>query len=85
VVPEVVPEAQPVPKQVVEEKRPVTRKRTVKAAPKGKTPPAKSEKDTRDISDDQFTTLIQDSKPQITDPNLIMSGSKIKFPNRAAD
>jgi len=85
VVPEVVPEAQPVPKQVVEEKRPVTRKRTVKAAPKGKTPPAKSEKDTRDISDEQFTTLIQDSKPQITDPNLIMSGSKIKFPNRAAD
>lgn len=83
--PEVVPEAQPVPKQVVEEKRPVTRKRTVKAAPKGKTPSAQSEKDTRDISDDQFTTLIKDSKPQITDPNLIMSGSKIKFPNRAAD
>jgi hypothetical protein len=53
--------------------------------PKTRTTPPQSEKGIGDISDDQFTTLIQDSKPQVSDPNLIMSGSKIKFPNRAAD
>ena len=82
--PEVISEAQSVNKQVVEERRPVARKRTVKVTPKARTP-VQSEKDKRDISDDQFTTLIQDSKPQVADPNLIMSGSKIKFPNRTAD
>lgn len=82
--PVVISEAQSVTKQVVEERRPVARKRTVKVTPKVRTP-VQSEKDKRDISDDQFTTLIQDSKPQVSDPNLIMSGSKIKFPNRTAD
>ncbi|HQI95892.1 MAG TPA: AAA family ATPase [Syntrophorhabdus sp.] len=83
--PVVAQEVQSAPRQVVEEKRPVTRKRTVKVVPKTRTTPPQSEKGIGDISDDQFTTLIQDSKPQVSDPNLIMSGSKIKFPNRAAD
>ena len=83
--PAVAQEVQSAPRQVVEEKRPVARKRTVKAAPKARTTPPQTEKGMGGISDDQFTTLIQDSKPQVSDPNLIMSGSKIKFPNRAAD
>ena len=83
--PAVAQEVQSAPRQVVEEKRPVTRKRTFKAAPKARTTPPQTDKGMGGISDDQFTTLIQDSKPQVSDPNLIMSGSKIKFPNRAAD
>ena len=82
--PIVVSEVQPVHKQVVEENRQVMRKRSVKAVPKPRTP-KQSEKDAIVISDEHFTTLIQGSNPQIADPNLIISGSKIKFPNPTAD
>jgi general secretion pathway protein A len=42
--------------------------------------PARSAEDELARSDDKFTTLIQESKPQVVDPNLIATGSNIALP-----
>jgi hypothetical protein len=42
--------------------------------------PARSAEDELARSDDKFTTLIQESKPQAVDPNLIATGSNIALP-----
>jgi general secretion pathway protein A len=47
--------------------------------------PARSTEDERARSDDNFTTLIRESKPQIVDPNLIATGSNIKLPTPSAE
>ena len=42
--------------------------------------PVRSDEDEITRSDDKFTTLIQESKPRVVDPNLIATGSKIALP-----
>jgi general secretion pathway protein A len=72
-------------------KRPATRQRnTAQPAPQAEPPqkpvrakrdkPARSAEDELATSDDKFTTLIQESKPQAVDPNLIATGSNIALP-----
>jgi general secretion pathway protein A len=72
-------------------RRPVTRqKNIVQPSPQVETSQkpvrAKRDKPTRSAedelarSDDKFTTLIQESKPQAVDPNLIATGSNIALP-----
>jgi len=72
-------------------KRPSTRQRnTVQPIPQAESPqksvrakrnkPVRSEEDEITRSDDKFTTLIQESKPRVVDPNLIATGSKIALP-----
>lgn len=72
-------------------RRPVTRQRnTVQPSPQVESSqkpvrakrdkPARSAEDELARSDDKFTTLIQESKPQAVDPNLIATGSNIALP-----
>lgn len=47
--------------------------------------PARPTEDEIARSDDKFTTLIQESKPQVVDPNLIATGSKIALPKPSGE
>lgn len=74
---------------------PVRQRNAVQAAPQAESAqrpvrakrdkPARPTEDEIARSDDKFTTLIQESKPQVVDPNLIATGSKIALPKSSGE
>ena len=74
----------------VKKRAPARQRNAVQAIPQAESPqksarvkrnkPVRSDEDEITRSDDKFTTLIQESKPRVVDPNLIATGSKIALP-----